>query len=173
MGTHLPLELEKNEDGEKFLWGHLSRANPQWKSFKDNDEVMAIFLGPHTYNSSSWYDHVNVPTWNYIAVPMYGKVKIAEGEKLREMLKPGVYEAVSQKPVSVHTMPDAYVQKEMKGIVGFEIAIERIEAKWKLSKNRDAANYQQIISELEKLNNFNAQQIAAEMSKRRDIESIK
>ncbi len=87
----------------------------------------------------------------------------------RNAYAPGVYEAVSQKPVSVDTMPDAYVQKEMKGIVGFEIAIERIEAKWKLSKNRDDANYQQIISELEKLNDFNAQQIAAELSKRRDI----
>jgi transcriptional regulator len=169
--THIPLELEINEAGEKVLWGHLSRANPQWKSFKDDAQVMAIFLGPHTYISSSWYNHVNVPTWNYIAVHVYGKIKIIEGEKLREALTRLVnkYEVISQKPVSVDTMPAEFVQKEMKGIVGIEVSIDKIEGTWKLSQNRDDENYLAIIRELERLNDLNSQLIAEEMSKRRVV----
>jgi transcriptional regulator len=130
---------------------------------------MAIFLGPHTYISSSWYDHVNVPTWNYIAVHVYGKVKFVEGEVLKETLRRLVdkYETISQKPVSVDSMPQEYVQKEMKGIVGIEISIGKIEAQWKLSQNRNDFNYANIIMELEKLNDLNAQLIADEMRKQR------
>lgn len=167
--THLPLELEVNESGEKVLWGHISRANPQWKSFHTGEEVMAIFLGPHTYISPSWYNHVNVPTWNYIAVHIYGKVKLVEGEQLHEALKRLIdkYEAISQKPVSIGSMPEEYVRKEMKGIVGLEILIDKIEGKWKLSQNRDDVNYKNIIAELEKLNDLNARLIAEEMKKLR------
>ena len=167
--THLPLELEVNEQNQKVLWGHLSRANPQWKSFAENGEVMAIFLGPHTYISPSWYDHVNVPTWNYIAVHVYGKVKITEGEELHRALKRLVekYEVISQKPVSVETMPEEYVKKEMKGIVGLEISIDKMEGKWKLSQNRDDENFNNIISELEQLNDMNAKLVAGEMRKLR------
>lgn len=167
--THLPLELEVNAQGEKVLWGHLSRANPQWKSFTENRTVMAIFTGPHAYISASWYDHVNVPTWNYMAVHVYGKVKLLEGEQLQEALRRLVnkYEMQSENPVSVDTMPKEFLQKEMKGVVGFEISIDSMEAAWKLSQNRDDANYSQIIAELEKLNSLNASQVADEMKKLR------
>ena len=66
--THIPLELEINTQGKQILYGHLSKENPQWTSFADNDQILAVFPGPHSYISSSWYDHENVPTWNYIAV---------------------------------------------------------------------------------------------------------
>ncbi|MCY7410720.1 MAG: FMN-binding negative transcriptional regulator [Chitinophagales bacterium] len=169
--THLPLELEVNEAGEKVLWGHLSKANPQWKSFGKEEQVLAIFQGPHTYISSSWYNHVNVPTWNYIAVHVYGKIKLMNDEQVYEHLKRLVnkYEAISENPVSVETMPPEFVRKEMKGVVGFEIAIEKIEGKWKLSQNRDDENYRNIILELEKLNNVNAALIAEEMKKMRNV----
>src|ERR1700712_1365723 len=81
-GTHIPLGLDKNDSGQDILTGHISKGNPQWKNFRDDSEVLAIFPGPHSYISSSWYDHENVPTWNYIAVHVYGKIKIIEGEKL-------------------------------------------------------------------------------------------
>ena len=74
--THIPLELDKNENGQDILTGHVSRGNPQWKNFADNSGVLAIFPGPHSYISSSLYDHENVPTWNYIAGHIYGKIKI-------------------------------------------------------------------------------------------------
>lgn len=165
--THLPLELEINSLGEKVMWGHLSKANPQWKSFDENGEVMAIFTGPHSYISSSWYDHVNVPTWNYIAVHVYGKVKLIEGDQLYEALRRLVnkYEVISKNPVSIDTMPVEFVRKEIKGVVGFEISVEKIEAAWKLSQNRNDANYLNIIAELEKLNDLNATLVAEEMKK--------
>ena len=76
--THIPLELETTKEGKDILWGHISKENPQWNGFIDNDQILAVFSGPHSYISSSWYDHENVPTWNYIAVHVYGKIKIIE-----------------------------------------------------------------------------------------------
>src|SRR6187402_3094913 len=70
--THLPLVLDTNSEGKDILFGHISKANKQWKDFDPDKEVLAIFSGPHAYISSSWYDHVNVPTWNYLAVHIYG-----------------------------------------------------------------------------------------------------
>ena len=67
--THIPLVLETNEKGKQILVGHISKLNPQGESFKTNDDVLAIFSGAHTYISSSWYDHENVPTWNYHKKP--------------------------------------------------------------------------------------------------------
>ena len=66
--THIPLELEKNKEGQDVLVGHISKSNPQWKNFSKNEEVLAIFQGPNSYISSTWYKDENVPTWNYIAV---------------------------------------------------------------------------------------------------------
>ena len=85
--THIPLELEINKEGEDVLMGHISKENPQWTAFESNDEVLAVFTGPHSYISSSWYDHENVPTWNYMAVHVYGTIKIMEGEELLASLK--------------------------------------------------------------------------------------
>ena len=87
IATHIPLELSKNKLGKDILQGHVSKANPQWHHFKNNTEVLAIFTGPHGYISSSWYDFEEVPTWNYIAVHVYGTIKIIEGEELYNSLK--------------------------------------------------------------------------------------
>ena len=65
--THIPLELDVNKDGKEILQGHIAKENPQWKGFKEDDTVLAVFSGPHSYISSSWYDHENVPTWNYLS----------------------------------------------------------------------------------------------------------
>ena len=76
--THIPIELEVNADGKEIRQGHLSKLNPQAEGFTENDQVLAVFTGPHSYVSSSWYDHENVPTWNYIAVHVYGRIKIVD-----------------------------------------------------------------------------------------------
>ena len=103
MATHIPLEFSQDESK---LLGHISKANPQWKKFESDSEVLAIFSGPHAYISSSWYDHENVPTWNYIAAHVYGSIRIIEGDELYEALKHLVakYEAASAHPVSMETM---------------------------------------------------------------------
>ena len=66
--THIPIELEVNAEGKEILEGHISKLNPQAEGFAENDQVLAVFTGTHSYISSSWYDHENVPTWNSIAV---------------------------------------------------------------------------------------------------------
>lgn len=164
--THIPLELDKNNAGEFILVGHISKENPQWKSFSSETEVLAIFSGPHSYISPSWYDHENVPTWNYTAVHVYGTVKIIEDEALLLSLKKLIdkYEANSENPIRMEDLSEE-TMSQAQGIVAFEIEIKTIEAVKKISQNRDAKNYQNIISELEKTGSPDAVAVAKMMSK--------
>ena len=167
--THIPFLLEEKYE-KQILVGHVSRENPQAKSFNDNKEVLVIFLGAHSYISSSWYDHENVPTWNYLAVHVYGKVKLHSLEETIEALKRLVnkYETNSEKPISVNDLSKK-TMLQAKGIISFEIEITSIEAQKKLSQNRDDKNYQTIISELEKTNDNQAVAVAEEMKKNRKL----
>lgn len=164
--THIPLVLDTNKNGNKILCGHIARENPQWKGFTDNDQILAIFSGPHAYISSSWYDHENVPTWNYIAVHVYGNIKIIEGEAVVDSLKKLVdkYEQNSENPVRVENLSKK-TMLQTRGIVAFEIEITAIQCTKKLSQNRDDKNYQNIISELEKTKEVQGIAVAAEMKK--------
>jgi len=130
--------------------------------------VLAIFSGPHSYISSSWYDHENVPTWNYIAVHVYGKISIIEGDEMLFALKKLVdkYEATSENPVKIENLSEE-TMKQTKGFVAFEIEITAIQAVNKLSQNRDDKNHAAIITELKKCPNQNAHDIADEMTKQR------
>lgn len=166
-GTHIPLQLGVNEDGKEFLFGHMSRGNHQWKSLEENEEVLAIFQGPHSYISSAWYDHENVPTWNYIAVHVYGKARIIEGEALWQVLKNLIdtYEADRKKPVRLeHISPDL-VKKEMKGIKGFKIEITDIQAQFKLSQGHNGENRKNVEEQLDKSYDPQAKQVAQAMKK--------
>jgi transcriptional regulator len=164
--THIPLELETNKAGRQILQGHISKENPQWRGFTDNDQVLAIFAGPHSYISSSWYDHENVPTWNYIAVHVYGRIKIIEGDAVIEVLKKLVdkYEKKSKNPTRIEDL-SATTMLQARGIVAFEIEIEEIQATKKMSQNRDDKNFQNIISELQKTNENQSIATANEMKK--------
>lgn len=164
--THIPLELDINKEGKDILCGHISKENPQWNGFTDNDQILAVFSGPHSYISSSWYDHENVPTWNYIAVHVYGKIKIIEGEAVIESLKKLVdkYEQNSENPVRIENLSKKTMMQS-RGIVAFEIEITEIQATKKISQNRDEKNHQNIISELEKTNTNQSIAIANEMKK--------
>ena len=165
--THIPLLLEE-KDEKQILVGHVSRENPQAESIKTNNNVLAIFSGAHTYISSSWYDHENVPTWNYLAIHVYGKIKIHSLEETIEALKRLVnkYEAKSEKPVRVEDL-SMKSMLQAKGIVSFEIEITAIQAMKKLSQNRDDKNYQNIISKLENSNDFQSIEVAKEMKNNR------
>lgn len=150
VGTHIPIELEVNEHGENVLWGHVSKGNPQWRLFEESPKVLVIFLSHvHSYISSSWYDHPNVPTWNYMSVHVRGRIKIIEGQKLWESIRrlTDKYEQGSQNPVSLDTLPES-VKKQINGVVGFEICIEETDAAFKLSQNRNEEDYKNIIKEL-------------------------
>jgi transcriptional regulator len=162
--THLPLLLSCDK---KKLFGHVAKGNKQWKEWNADTEVLSIFQGPHAYISSSWYDHENVSTWNYLAVHVCGKLKIQTEQELLNSLKEltDKYEKQSEKPVSVDRMSPQFVKKEMLGIVGFEIEILTMEATYKLSQNRDAKNHEVIVNELEKRNDPGSTAIAMEMKK--------
>jgi transcriptional regulator len=164
--THIPLELGTNKEGKTILEGHISKENPQWKGFAENDQILAIFSGPHSYISPSWYDHENVPTWNYIAVHVYGKIKIIEGDAVIQSLKRLVdkHEQNSENPVRIEDLSKKTMMQS-RGIVAFEIEIEEIQAQQKMSQNRDDKNYQNIISELEKTNINQSIAVANEMKK--------
>ena len=164
--THIPLELDTNKNGKQVLQGHISKENPQWNGFLENDKILAIFSGANSYISPSWYDHENVPTWNYLAVHVYGTIKIIEGEEVIESLKKLVdkYEKNSEKPVRIKDLsPKTMMQT--RGIVVFEIEIDEIQAVNKLSQNRDTKNHENIVSQLKKTENPQATAIANEMSK--------
>lgn len=167
LATHIPLELE-TIDGKTVLNGHLSKENPQWKDFESGDEVLAIFSGPHTYISSSWYDFEGVPTWNYIAIHVYGKIRIVSEEELVESLSKLVdkYESGRENPTQVENLSKKTMMMS-RAIVGFEIEITNIHAKKKLSQNRDDKNFKSVVSQLEQSGDASAKAIASEMKKMR------
>jgi len=152
VGTHIPLALEKNAEGADVLIGHISRGNEQKHTLVDGAEVLAIFPGPHAYISPRWYTELKVPTWNYISVHVYGTVKIIEGEALRAALSRlmNTYEQHRPRPVTIGEIPEKMLQDDMRGIVGFEIRMEEVQAAYKLSQNRDEQSYHQVIGELDK-----------------------
>jgi transcriptional regulator len=139
--NHLPMLLE---DG--VLRGHVARANPVWKS--GEGAALAIFLGPHAYVSPNWYPSKAetgkaVPTWNYITVHVRGQIHWRqEPDWLRAHLTAlsQEHESGRSTPWQVSDAPENYIETMLRGIVGFELAIESLEGKYKLSQNRDAAD---------------------------------
>jgi transcriptional regulator len=150
VGTHIPLLQEKDDQSRDILIGHISRGNDQKLSLTDGAKVLAIFPGPHAYVSPRWYTQINVPTWNYIAVHVYGTINIIEGEALLGALSRLVnnYEQHLPRPVHIGEIPEKQLHAEMRGIVGFQILIEDIQAAYKLSQNRDEQSYHQVIEKL-------------------------
>jgi len=148
--THIPLELDTDDEGNDTLVSHIAKANPQWTEFSNNSEVLCIFNGPHSYVSSSWYQKEEVPTWNYIAVHVYGTLKIlGEAAVLASMHKlVDKYEQNSECPVSIDNL-SAKTMRQIKGVVGFQIHITDIQAAKKLSQGREH-DHPRIIEELEK-----------------------
>ena len=168
VASHLLLELQRAEDGTAWLYGHMSRANPQWRSFEGTREVLAIFSGPHTYVSAGWYGHANVPTWNYLAAHVYGVPELITGsDDLKAMLKRLVdrHEAAAgaTPPYRMEGLPDGYVDKELRGVAGFRIRVTQVEAGFKLSQNRTGQDYDAVITGLEARGDENSLAIARAM----------
>ncbi len=166
IATHLPVEIIEGGEGVLTILGHMSRANPQWKSFGEQ-EVMLIFQGAHTYISPRWYNHVNVPTWNYMMVHVYGRVRTVEGEELRSLLSQLVGRHEAGASYRLENLPEDFVQKEMKGVFGFALDVTRIDAGYKLSQNRSDEDHENIIRELEKRGDENSKEVAKGMQAKR------
>lgn len=169
--THIPLELVIDNENQWWVHGHVARANAQWKNFEQTREVLTIFTGPHSYISPSWYNHKNVPTWNYTAVHLYGKPTIVDGAELEAMLQKLMhkYETLhAEKPQDYHEIPERTLAIDLRGVVGFKIEVTRIQAISKLSQNRDAESHAFVIEHLKKKEAHDALRIAAAMEKRKN-----
>jgi transcriptional regulator len=148
--SHLPFVFDEAEGGGR-LRCHMARANEQWRHFETNPEVLCIFLGPHAYVSPSWYvAKVAVPTWNYAAVHVTGTAKLEDDAFLRRTIEDTTakYESGMPSPWKM-PIPEDYIAKMMKAIVGFSVQVTRIEAKFKLGQNRSAEDQQGMLAGLE------------------------
>ncbi len=150
VASHIPFMLDAERGAYGTLVAHLARANDQWKHLEQG-EALVIFQGPHAYISPSWYtSHPSVPTWNYTAVHAYGTARILEGHDIvRPMLEALVQQHEAQRdPAWVMDLPADYMDTMMKAIVAFELPIDRLEGKYKLSQNRSETDQQQVIEQL-------------------------
>jgi transcriptional regulator len=149
--THLPFLIDASRGQHGVLLAHMARANPQWRDFAGGGEALAIFQGPHTYISPSWYEVApSVPTWNYAVVHAYGTPRIVDDHgELYRMLQRLVHthESPRESPWPMD-LPDEYMDRMMRAVVGFEIEITRLEGKHKLSQNRPANDRRRVTEAL-------------------------
>src|SRR5262249_32695905 len=144
VASHVPVVVDRNADHLRIR-GHLARANGQWKAMDGSTESMAIFSGPHAYISPTWYATSGpaVPTWNYAVVHAYGRPVFRDDAAfLRDVVETltGRYESHRAQPWTTARLPvDAY-DKMLGAIVGFDMRVERCEAKFKLGQNRSTAD---------------------------------
>lgn len=150
--THVPLLLDAGRGSFGTLVGHVARANPHATSFDGASPALAIFLGPHAYVSPRWYASApRVPSWNYQAVHATGTLRAVDDPvSVRALLarSAAIYEAGAQGAWSLDSVPETYANGTMKGIVAFEMAIERLEGKWKLSQNTTPADRAGVVAAL-------------------------
>jgi transcriptional regulator len=150
IASHVPILLDAEAGPRGCLLGHMARANPQWR--RVDGEVLVIFSGPHTYVSPSWYrEEGTVPTWNYVAVHVYGTFQIVEDRPaLLGILRKSVqtYEASRPDPW-VFDESAGPVETMLKAIIGFRIEITKLEGKWKLSQNHSEERRRRVVRALE------------------------
>ena len=172
VATHLLLESRQLGDGRLVLSGHMSRENSQWKTFGSASEVLAIFQGPHSYVSAAWYSVPSAPTWNYTSVHAYGPPRVIEDRgELFSLLKRLVDSQERGHPAetryTIESLPRSILEGMMSGIVGFEVTVTRIEAAAKMSQNRSARDYQNIVDKLKMREDSLSSGVAAEMERRK------
>jgi transcriptional regulator len=163
VATHTPVEVVETENGWT-IYGHISRANPQKKTFSEQ-EVLCIFQGAHTYISARWYNKVDVPTWDYMIVHLYGKVREVQGDELYSVLSRLVLHHEENTSYRLEILPQDIVQKEMNGVIGFAVDVTRIDGGYKLSQIETEEDRSTIVSELEKRGDQDSKVIAEEIRK--------
>ncbi len=154
---HLPLLLDASRGACGVLRGHVARTNPVWREVGDGADVLAIFHGPDGYVSPRWYPSKQahgrvVPTWNYVVVHARGKIGWRhEATWLRELIEATIsaHEGAREDAWKLSDAPGAYTDRLLQAIVGFEIPIDALSGKWKLSQNRDAADRAGVLAGLE------------------------
>jgi transcriptional regulator len=148
IASHVPMLVDPEPAPYGTLLGHVARANPQWRNPVQDVDALAIFVGPNGYVTPSWYPTKRetgkvVPTWNYVAIHAYGPARwFDDADQLLALVTrlTESQEAPRAAPWAVSDAPPEFVNAMLKAIVGFALPIARLEGKWKMSQNRNAAD---------------------------------
>jgi transcriptional regulator len=166
--TQIPVFIEE-KDGRKLLRGHIMKNTDHHKAFLKNENVLAVFTGKHTYVSATWYSNPHLAsTWNYMSVHVRGIIRFLDDAALENVLRMTSlhFENYNEKSTTVYdNIPAEFKQRVIKAIVAFEIEVKEMNTVFKLSQDRDAESYQNIIKKL-KEQDEGGRVIAAEMEKR-------
>lgn len=147
--THVPVVI-REEGNQMLIRGHVAKANPHWKHLQEQPGTLMIFHGPHAYISPTNYSTREVvPTWNYGAVHVYGEARTySEKPELLAMLHDLIPTFEAAYETQWNSLSEEYRSRMLGHIVGFELAVTKIEAKFKLSQNRAREEQQRIIDSL-------------------------
>jgi transcriptional regulator len=168
VATQVPVFIDERE-GKYFLTGHIMRNTDHHKAFEQNKNVLALFTGPHTYVSATWYTKPVGSTWNFMSVHAHGTIRFGDTEELKSILQRLTlhYENGNTASSTVFdNLPAEYTERMMKAIVPFEIEINDLQHVFKLSQDRDEKSYDNIIQQL-KQKDSDAKIIAEIMEKRK------
>lgn len=168
VATQIPVIVEER-NGELWLQGHIMRNTDHHKALEENPQALVVFTGPSCYVSASWYTNPQIgSTWNYMSVHIHGQVNFMTPEELIQFMRKFTlkFEKGNTESLTIYdNLPDAFLNKMMPAIVGFEIKVQNIENVFKLSQNRDEQSYRSIMAKLEE-EGGNSALIALEMKKR-------
>ena len=175
--THIPFVIDRTSGAFGTLRGHIARANPHHRLAQQASEGLVIFTGPDAYVSPAFYpskaDHGRVvPTWNYVAVHAYGGVRFVD--ELDYVLRnvealTRRHEAGRERPWSVSDAPPEYLEGLARAVVGVEIAIVRLEGKWKMSQNREARDAAGVAAGLATSERENEREVARLVTERQAL----
>lgn len=151
--NHIPLHLSDSPGPFGALWGHVARANPILDDLAKDFETLAVFHGPDTYITPSWYATKQqtgkvVPTWNYVAVHAYGYLRVMDDPVwLRAQLEAltAQSETPFAEPWTVSDAPNEFTERLMTAIVGVEMIITKLQGKWKVSQNQPSQNQASVV----------------------------
>jgi transcriptional regulator len=153
VATQVPMLVEERE-GNLVLHGHIMRQTDHHKAFLQNPQALAVFTGPHTYVSASWYTDPHIgSTWNYMSIHLRGNIKFLGEEELKKLLRKLTLRFENnntESPTFFDNLPNEFIKRMLPAIVAFEITVTEMENVFKISQNRDEQSYRNIISQLEK-----------------------
>lgn len=172
---HIPMLVEAGADGATLLRGHVARANPLWRNLAAHPQVLAIFQDPGGYITPSWYatkaqSGKVVPTWNYVAVHVYGTARAVEDPQwLKAFLArlTDANESGRAQPWKITDAPADYIATQLEAIVGIEVRVARMQGKWKSSQNRLAQDADGVIAGLRAQGDPDSLRMAADVEARR------
>lgn len=169
VATQIPFLISERE-GRLILTGHIQQKTDHHRALEHNPDALVIFTGPHTYVSASWYTTPQVAsTWNYMMVQAKGRLSFVDEPALRRILQQttALFENNADSTALYEKMPEEYIAKQLKAIIGFEIEVSELRNTFKLSQNRDTTSYKNIIHQLKERKDPGAIGIAEEMERRK------